>query len=141
MCRCWRGITKSETNILLIFTLQIHENDDNLQDKYEEVDMITKGGNYGWHYYEGPLPFNLSASSKTSKKSTNISNPIFPIMWYKHSDVNQKEGSASITGGYFYRSSTDPCLYGTYVRSLIPLLFIYLLILECFNFRCTSKMI
>lgn len=52
---------------------------------------------------------------KPAKKSTNISNPIFPIMWYKHSDVNQKEGSASITGGYFYRSSTDPCLYGTYL--------------------------
>ncbi|KAG2251772.1 hypothetical protein Bca52824_081908 [Brassica carinata] len=85
------------------------------EDKYEEVDMITKGGNYGWHYYEGPLPFNLSTSSKTSKNSTKITNPIFPVMWYKHSDVNQKEGSASITGGYFYRSSTDPCLYGTYL--------------------------
>ncbi|PQQ06731.1 HIPL1 protein [Prunus yedoensis var. nudiflora] len=30
-------------------------------------------------------------------------------MGYNHSDVNKAEGSASITGGYFYRSTTDPC--------------------------------
>ncbi|EFH46999.1 hypothetical protein ARALYDRAFT_493989 [Arabidopsis lyrata subsp. lyrata] len=85
------------------------------EDKYEEVDMITKGGNYGWHYYEGTLPFNPSTSSKNSNSTTKIANPIFPVMWYNHSDINQQEGSASITGGYFYRSSTDPCLYGTYL--------------------------
>ncbi|ESQ47021.1 hypothetical protein EUTSA_v10027668mg [Eutrema salsugineum] len=82
------------------------------EDNYEEVDMITKGGNYGWHYYEGPLPFK---PSKLSNSSTKIENPIFPVMWYNHSEINQKERSASITGGYFYRSSTDPCLYGTYL--------------------------
>lgn len=91
-----------------------------LQDKYEEVDMITKGGNYGWHYYEGTLPFNPSTSSKNSNSTTKIANPIFPVMWYNHSDINQQEGSASITGGYFYRSSTDPCLYGTYVLAHSP---------------------
>ncbi|XP_010441113.1 PREDICTED: HIPL2 protein-like [Camelina sativa] len=80
------------------------------EDKYEEVDMITKGGNYGWHYYEGTLPFNPSTSSKISNSTAKIANPIFPVMWYNHS-----EGSASVTGGYFYRSSTDPCLYGTYL--------------------------
>ncbi|XP_022845001.1 HIPL1 protein-like [Olea europaea var. sylvestris] len=36
-------------------------------------------------------------------------------MGYNHSDVNINEGSASITGGYFYRSMTDPCLYGRYL--------------------------
>lgn len=82
--------------------------------------MITKGGNYGWHYYEGPLPFNPPSSSKISN-STKIENPIFPVLWYNHYDINQKEGSASITGGYFYRSSTDPCLYGTYVCSSKPI--------------------
>ncbi|CAH2079965.1 unnamed protein product, partial [Thlaspi arvense] len=78
-----------------------------LDDKYEEVDMITKGGNYGWHYYEGPLLFNPSKNTN----STKISNPISPVMWYNHSEGS----SASITGGYFYRSSTDPCLYGMYL--------------------------
>ncbi|GKA15813.1 hypothetical protein Tco_0695560 [Tanacetum coccineum] len=36
-------------------------------------------------------------------------------MGYKHSDVNNKEGSPSITGGFFYRSTTDPWLSGSYL--------------------------
>ncbi|CAN8233142.1 unnamed protein product [Cochlearia groenlandica] len=84
------------------------------EDEYEEVDMITKGGNYGWPYYEGNLPFNPESSSNISN-SKKVENPIFPVMWYNHSDINKEGGSASITGGYFYRSLTDPCLYGTYL--------------------------
>ncbi|KAA8542593.1 hypothetical protein F0562_023745 [Nyssa sinensis] len=40
---------------------------------------------------------------------------IFPVMGYNHSEANNNEGSASITGGYFYRSMTDPCMYGRYL--------------------------
>ncbi|KAJ7956318.1 HIPL1 protein [Quillaja saponaria] len=84
------------------------------QDLYEEVDVITKGGNYGWRLYEGPYPFipKESPGGNTSLKSIN---PIFPIMGYNHSEINKKEGSAAITGGYFYRSMTDPCTYGRYL--------------------------
>ncbi|OIV97086.1 hypothetical protein TanjilG_14000 [Lupinus angustifolius] len=84
------------------------------QDLYEEVDLITKGGNYGWRVYEGPHLFNPTQSpgGNTSLKSIN---PIFPIMGYNHSDVNKNEGSASIIGGYVYRSTTDPCTYGRYI--------------------------
>ncbi|KAK4842244.1 hypothetical protein QYF36_018325 [Acer negundo] len=78
------------------------------QDEYEEVDIITKGGNYGWNVYEGPFLFN---SSHSSAISTDL---IFPVLGYKHSDVNNNV-SASICGGYFYRSMTDPCLYGSYL--------------------------
>lgn len=75
------------------------------------MDVITKGGNYGWNVYEGPYPFTLPNSS-SKNTSTRLTNPIFPIMGYNHSEVNKKEGSASITGGYIYRSKTDPCMYG-----------------------------
>lgn len=84
------------------------------QDLYEEVDIITKGGNYGWRVYEGPFEF-LPQSSPGGNTSANSINPIFPVMGYNHSEVNKKEGSASITGGYFYRSMTDPCTYGMYL--------------------------
>lgn len=77
------------------------------QDVYEEVDLITKGGNYGWRLYEGPYPFNLTGGN-TTLQSTSL---IFPVLGYNHSEVNKKEGSASITGGYVYRSKTDPCMY------------------------------
>ncbi|GAV66717.1 GSDH domain-containing protein [Cephalotus follicularis] len=84
------------------------------QDLYEEVDLITKGGNYGWRVYEGPYLFipPTSPGGNTSLKSIN---PIFPVMGYNHSEVNTNEGSASITGGYYYRSQTDPCMYGRYI--------------------------
>ncbi|KAL9239548.1 hypothetical protein vseg_013858 [Gypsophila vaccaria] len=84
------------------------------QDKYEEVNIITKGGNYGWRVYEGTYLYTPSTSpgGNTSKNSIN---PIYPVMGYNHSAVNSKEGSASITGGFFYRSLTDPCMYGRYL--------------------------
>lgn len=85
-----------------------------LQDVYEEVDIISKGGNYGWRIYEGPYPYN-PPSSPGGNTSPNSISPIFPVMGYNHSEVNKNEGSASITGGYFYRSKTDPCMYGRYV--------------------------
>ncbi|CAH9140301.1 unnamed protein product [Cuscuta epithymum] len=84
------------------------------KDHYEEVDIITKGGNYGWHMYEGPFPFYPSKSRKGNTSTESI-NTIFPVMGYNHSDVNKNEGSASIIGGYFYRSMTDPCMYGRYL--------------------------
>jgi len=84
------------------------------QDLYEEVDLISKGGNYGWRIYEGPLVYHPSwtPGGNTSLKSVNV---IPPIMGYNHSDVNKNIGSASIMGGYVYRGSTDPCLYGRYL--------------------------
>ncbi|XP_022994579.1 HIPL1 protein-like [Cucurbita maxima] len=84
------------------------------QDRFEEVNIISKGGNYGWSVYEGPLLFVPNSSPKESTPIDSI-NPIFPVMGYNHSTINKNTGSASITGGYFYRSNTDPCLYGRYL--------------------------
>ncbi|XP_007037171.2 PREDICTED: HIPL1 protein isoform X2 [Theobroma cacao] len=84
------------------------------EDLYEEVDIISKGGNYGWRVYEGPYPFNPT-SSPGGNTSINSISPILPVMGYNHSEVNKNVGSASIIGGYFYRSNTDPCMYGRYL--------------------------
>ncbi|XAR50108.1 Quinoprotein glucose dehydrogenase (PQQ, quinone) [Bertholletia excelsa] len=84
------------------------------QDVYEEVDIITKHGNYGWRIYEGPYRYT-PPQSPGGNTSLNSIRPIFPVMGYNHSEVNKIEGSAAITGGYFYRSTTDPCMYGRYV--------------------------
>lgn len=84
------------------------------QDQFEEVDLITKDGNYGWRAYEGPYKYN-SSQSPFGNTSLGPISPIFPVMGYNHSDVNPNEGSASITGGYFYRATTDPCMHGSYL--------------------------
>ncbi len=72
------------------------------QNKYEEVDIITKGGNYGWRIMEGFHEFNVPAGADKSKL-------IAPIHEYDHDD------GISITGGYVYRGKAIPGLQGQYV--------------------------
>ncbi|EPS67256.1 hypothetical protein M569_07520 [Genlisea aurea] len=86
-----------------------------LQDRYEEVDIVSKGGNYGWRVYEGPLLFQPQNSTVANTSSADAVNAaIFPVLGYSHSTIN-KLGSAAILGGYFYRAPTDPCTYGSYL--------------------------
>lgn len=84
------------------------------QDLYEEVDLISKGGNYGWRAYEGPYIYHPEWTPG-GNTSLNSINAIFPVMGYSHSAINKNTGSASITGGFVYRGSSDPCLYGRYI--------------------------
>lgn len=86
--------------------------------------MISKGGNYGWRVYEGPFVYHPPQTPGGNTSLSSI-NAIPPVMGYNHSDVNKNIGSASIMGGYVYRGSTDPCLYGRYhlcyLNAYIPL--------------------
>jgi hypothetical protein len=77
--------------------------------------LISKGGNYGWRAYEGPFVYHPPSAPGGNTSLSSI-NAIPPVMGYNHSDVNKDIGSASIMGGYVYRGSTDPCLYGRYHR-------------------------
>jgi glucose/arabinose dehydrogenase len=70
------------------------------QDKYEEVDLIVKGGNYGWRIREGLHGF----AGETAKSAL-----IDPVIEY-----GRKDG-ASITGGCVYRGKAIPALEGAYV--------------------------
>ncbi|KAH9323002.1 hypothetical protein KI387_017641, partial [Taxus chinensis] len=81
---------------------------------YEEVDLVTKGGNYGWRVYEGNNLYNPPSSVGGNTSASSIQ-PIFPVTGYDHNSVNKQEGSASITGGYLSRSNEDPCLHGRYL--------------------------
>lgn len=73
------------------------------QNAWEEVDVIIKGGNYGWRCYEGDHEYDLSSGCSAQY--------IFPIHEYDHND------GYSITGGYVYRGSAIPALVGTYLFS------------------------
>jgi len=80
------------------------------QDQYEEVDIITKGGNYGWATWEG-------SNSPPSGVSTNgqpiPANPILPIYAYAHSSLGGPGNC--VVGGVVYRGSRFPNLYGSYI--------------------------
>jgi glucose/arabinose dehydrogenase len=80
---------------------------------WEEIDLVTKGGNYGWsvregahHYKPGPVGAQY----------------IDPVMEYPHktSDLPQSlfphHGAGScVTGGYVYRGKKFPALDGIYI--------------------------
>ncbi|KAL4566554.1 hypothetical protein LXL04_030671 [Taraxacum kok-saghyz] len=88
------------------------------KNQYEEINVIKKGGNYGWRVYEGPNLVHLSYGGAPGGYTEPSSiTPIFPVAGYSHESVDTSEGPASIMGGYYYRSATDPCLYGWYIYS------------------------
>lgn len=72
------------------------------QNKYEEINIIEKGKNYGWKIMEGLHCFD-------PEKNCNQTNLVLPITEYDRS-----EGS-SVTGGYVYRGKLFPLLYGKYI--------------------------
>ncbi|KAM3188956.1 hypothetical protein ACQJBY_067731 [Aegilops geniculata] len=84
------------------------------QSLYEEVDLVVNGGNYGWRVFEGPQSYP-ALSTPGGNTSVDSINAIMPVMGYAHNTVNNNVGSASIIGGYVYRSMTNPCLNGRYI--------------------------
>ncbi|XP_078181244.1 HIPL1 protein-like [Carex rostrata] len=84
------------------------------EDTYEEINLISKGGNYGWRIYQG---YDLYSPpwAPGPNISANSIDPIFPVMGYNRSEVNNNLGSAAIVSGYVYRGITDPCLYGRFI--------------------------
>lgn len=72
------------------------------QNTVEEINIIKKGGNYGWNIMEGSRCF----SPRTGCDTTSLELPVFE---YLH------PLGRSITGGYVYRGSQLPALYGAYI--------------------------
>jgi glucose/arabinose dehydrogenase len=73
------------------------------QELWEEVFVVTSGGNYGWSSREGTHAFGNRPTVE------NVGNPIEPVWEYDH------QIGKSITGGRVYRSSRQPQLSGKYL--------------------------
>jgi hypothetical protein len=90
------------------------------QDKWEEVDIVTKGGNFGWSAREGFHPLNQRHG--TPDHEVRGTPAIDPVLEYGHNPgmlpdskfPNHGTGQ-SITGGYVYRGKKLPDLRGVYV--------------------------
>lgn len=72
------------------------------QNKYEEINLVTKGGNYGWKTMEATHCFEPSSGCSED----NLIAPIF--------EYGRGKGG-SITGGYVYRGTRTPEYYGQYI--------------------------
>ncbi|XP_016042831.1 HHIP-like protein 2 [Erinaceus europaeus] len=73
------------------------------QNRFEEVDLIVKGGNYGWRAKEGFGCYDKKLCHNASLDD------ILPIYAYDHTM------GKSITGGYVYRGCEFPNLNGLYI--------------------------
>lgn len=75
------------------------------QSAREEINFqsaTSPGGvSYGWRCYEGDLPYNTSGCDAPE-------NHVFPVFSYAHPP------HCAVTGGYVYRGSDYPGLYGRY---------------------------
>jgi glucose/arabinose dehydrogenase len=73
------------------------------QEGWEEVDKIVSGGNYGWDCWEGNAVYeDIDCSSPPTPF-------LFPRAVYDHSL------GCSVTGGYVYRGTLLPEIYGWYI--------------------------
>ncbi len=72
----------------------------------EEIDIVSKGRNYGWDIMEG---FNCYPD--TTVCDTTGTNCVQPIWQYPHSNPL----GAAVIGGHVYRGHTVPSLWGKYV--------------------------
>ncbi|HAS47621.1 MAG TPA: hypothetical protein DCS93_44500 [Microscillaceae bacterium] len=76
------------------------------QNQFEEINLIERGGNYGWNRFEGTAVFDNNVPVPASHRP--------PVYFYDHS-----QGDQSITGGYVYRgsgvTSANPSIAGRYI--------------------------
>lgn len=91
----WRFSFDRETGSLWVADVGQHE--------WEEVDLVVRGGNYGWRLMEGRHCF----LPKTDCDKPGL---LPPVLEYGHG-----AGRCSITGGYVYRGSSQPALKGLYI--------------------------
>ena len=70
------------------------------QEVWEEIDLIVKGGNYGWSTTEGTKPFGSRAAA----------GPLIDPVWEYDHQIGK-----SVTGGRVYRGKAIPELVGRYV--------------------------
>jgi glucose/arabinose dehydrogenase len=73
------------------------------QDSWEEIDILQKGGNFGWNVMEGMHCYPPTVTT------CDMTNKILPIFEYSHTD------GIAVIGGYIYKGSAIPSLANKYI--------------------------
>lgn len=76
------------------------------QNLWEEIDVLQKGGNYGWNFLEATHRFGGRVPAEHGVSEADL---IPPVWEYDH------QIGKSITGGMVYRGTSAPALAGHYV--------------------------
>ena len=75
------------------------------QNEWEEINLVSQSGNYGWNLKEGTHCYAISNCNSADLKASLID----PVAEYSH------DQGCSVTGGYVYRGEGITSLQGTYV--------------------------
>lgn len=75
------------------------------QNDWEEINLVTQAGNYGWNLKEGTHCYAVDDCDTGDLKARLID----PVAEYSH------DQGCSVTGGYVYRGTNIQSLQGTYV--------------------------
>ena len=89
------------------------------QNIWEEINIVTKGGNYGWNIRESMHKFDVArakpgpgrSSAEQNKPDPKEREDLIDPIWEYHHDTDGK----SITGGAVYRGKRIPDLVGYYL--------------------------
>jgi glucose/arabinose dehydrogenase len=84
------------------------------QSGYEEVNLVEKGGNYGWNIGEGTHCYASDSCPDRTPNDVRGGEPLVdPVVEYSHS--GEGVTGVSVIGGQVYRGSALPGLSGTYL--------------------------
>lgn len=90
------------------------------QSLYEEINVVTKGGNYGWNVKEGFICFNTDddvVPRTTCPSIDSAGNPLIDPVIAMINHANPKGGGLAtvIIGGCVYRGTALPAFQGKYI--------------------------
>lgn len=86
---------------------------------WEEINVITKGGNYGWNVKEGTRCFNAYNNDKTREEcpqQDKMGQPLIdPVIEFKQGGTEDGGKGLVVIGGHVYRGEELQTLEGKYI--------------------------
>jgi mono/diheme cytochrome c family protein len=92
------------------------------QNMYEEVNIVTNGGNYGWAYYEGTTIARTLYPNEVNLPTNPPPGLAFPLYTYSHSaqEGDPELRGFAVIGGLIYRGSRLSEINGAYIFGDFP---------------------
>ena len=92
------------------------------QDRWEEINVIVNGGNYGWRLREGFDGFDPKSPLRAPTNTVTVGadgkpfvDPVFTYKTLRGRGTDPEAYGVTITGGYVYRGKAFPALAGKYI--------------------------
>jgi len=92
------------------------------QDRWEEINVIVNGGNYGWRLREGFDGFDPKKPTSAPTNAVTVGadgkpfvDPVFAYKTLRGRGTDPESYGVTITGGYIYRGKAVPTLVGKYI--------------------------